>query len=88
MDSLLIGKPGGPGVFKRRNIGFRDLLKGGKNKLAADKGIIPVNQVTIGSHITIAGDQETGSAGSNFFGFLDIIKWSFKKPVGMIIDLA
>ena len=83
---LLFGKTGCPGIFQCRNIGFSDLLKGGKKKLPADKCIIPVDQVTIGSHISIGGNQESGTAGSDFFRFFYIIQGSLKKTVGMIID--
>src|ERR1700744_4022487 len=72
----------GPGGLEGGDGGLRDLPEGREDELAANKGVLPVYQVTVGGHIAIAGNEEAGTDGGDLFGLFDVIEGRLEESGG------
>jgi len=81
----LFGEVGSPGGFQRGDAGFGDLAEGGQDKLAPDKGVIALDEMAIGGHIAVAGDEKPCSGSCDLFGLFDIIESSLKEAGGPVV---
>jgi len=80
----LIGKPGCPGTLQRGDTGLCNLAEGGEDKLAADEGIITVDEMAVGGYIAIACDKEAGAAAVICSGCFDIVESSLEEAAGRL----
>jgi len=82
---LLFGEAGGPGALQCGDACFGDLAEGGQDELASDKGVIAFDEMTIGRHIAIAGDEKPCSGRRDLFRLFDIVESSLKEAGGPVV---